>query len=69
MTMDEEITLAGELVQVAPPIVRVTAATKSGLVLASARGPLEDLERMRDEVMERARDVLDQRRAEDDGAE
>jgi hypothetical protein len=65
MTMDEEITLTGELVQLKPPMVRVTA---SGRVLASAQGPLDELERLRDEVMERARDELDQRRAEDDGA-
>jgi hypothetical protein len=68
MTMDEEITLTGELVQLKPPMVRVTAATASGRVLASAQGPLDELERLRDEVMERARDELDQRRAEDDGA-
>lgn len=66
---DENITLTGELVQLSPPMVRVSAATRSGLVVASARGPLAELERLRDEVMERARDELDRRRAEDDGAE
>lgn len=64
---DDNITLSGELVQVAPPIVRVTASTASGRVLASARGPLEDLERLRDEVMERAREAV--RKVEDGGAE
>lgn len=68
-TSSEEIILAGDLVQMVPPIVRVTASTASGRVLASARGPLDELERLRDEVMERAREVLDPRRAEDDGAE
>lgn len=66
MTMAEEITLTGELVQVSPPIVRITAATASGRVLASAQGPLDELERLRDEVMERAREAM--RKVEDDGA-
>ncbi len=61
---DETITLTGELVQLSPPVVRVTAATKSGLVLASAQGPLDELERLRDEVLEQAR-----RKVEDDGAD
>jgi len=60
---DTEITLTGELVQVSPPIVRITAATAAGRVLASAQGPLTELERLRDEVLERAR-----REVEDDGA-
>ncbi len=64
---DETITLTGDLVQMAPPIVRVTASTASGRVLASARGPLEELERLRDEVLERAREAA--RKVEDDGAE
>lgn len=64
---EENITLTGELVQLSPPMVRVSAATRSGLVVASARGPLEELERLRDEVLERAREAM--RKVEDDGAE
>lgn len=61
---DETITLAGELVQLSPPMVRVVATTAGGRVLASAQGPLDELERLRDEVLEQAR-----RKVEDDGAE
>lgn len=65
---DDNITLTGELVQLAPPMVRVSAATRSGLVVASARGPLAELERLRDEVLERAREAA-RRKVEDGGAE
>lgn len=61
---DTEIILSGDLVQMAPPMVRVVATTAAGRVLASAQGPLTELERIRDEVLERAR-----REVEDGGAE
>lgn len=71
MSSSDEITLSGELVQISPPIVRVIAATRSGLVLASVRGPLADLQRLRDEAIDRAHEAWTARRkvVEDDGAE